>query len=193
MPRETPLYRYDIINALIKKYDYQSYLEIGLARGENFAAVECPVKVSVDIAGNPTFKMPSDEFFKQNEMIYDIIFVDGDHSTEQARRDVVNAMRWCNYDGAIVIHDCSPGLPEHATDEYTGGCWMGGVWKVIAGLRTRDDLVVHTVNTDCGVAVVRRGKQTPLVLPDELTFDYLTDNRETVLNLISVDDFEAML
>jgi hypothetical protein len=196
MPRETPLYRYDIINALIQKYGYQSYLEIGLARGETFAAVRCEHKDSVDIAGNPTFKMTSDAFFAQNpkELLYDIIFVDGDHSTEQARRDVENALRCCPIDGTIVIHDCSPGLPEHATDEYTGGCWMGGVWKVIAELRARDDLVVYTVNTDCGVAVVRRGvNDDPFYVPDNPPFTLLENYRQNVLNLVSVDEFEAML
>jgi hypothetical protein len=194
MPRETPLYRYDIINALIQKYGYQSYLEIGLARGETFAAVQCPVKVSVDIAGDPTYKMTSDAFFEQNETMYDIIFVDGDHSTAQARKDVENALRWCDYDGTLVIHDCNPGLPEHATDEYTGGCWLGGVWKVIADLRTRPHLVLSTVDTDCGVAIVRRGVNTdPIFLPPELTFSYLERFRGEILNLVSVDAFEAML
>ena len=65
---------------LIKKFNYTKYLEIGIAGGECFRFIEAAYKVSVDPAedryahANPTFKMTSDDFFKQNHEIFDIIF-----------------------------------------------------------------------------------------------------------------------
>jgi|GEM_PF-7132737 hypothetical protein len=58
------MYRFDIINALIKKYGYQHYLEIGVEAGETFTKVQCAVKHGVDpFSVNATFRISSDEFF----------------------------------------------------------------------------------------------------------------------------------
>ena len=77
------MYRFDIINTLIKKHGYQRYLEIGVEGGEAFGSVQCAVKHGVDpYSVNATFRIPSDEFFAMiNEDVeYDIIFVDGLHT-----------------------------------------------------------------------------------------------------------------
>lgn len=184
------MYRYDVINHLIRKYGYTSYLEIGLSAGETFATIPCERKDSVDIRGNPTYKMTSDEFFDRHITIpYDIIFVDGDHSTEQAARDIENALRWIPPHGTVVAHDCNPTSRKMAADEDNGGCWMGGVWKTIARLRTDPLLTIQTVDTDCGVAVIRRGEQTPVELPLTLDYAYFDICRKSLLNIISVEAF----
>lgn len=51
-------YRWDIINHLIKKYNYKSFLEIGYYKGWSFDNVQCEFKIAVD--PNPS-KTPDQE------------------------------------------------------------------------------------------------------------------------------------
>lgn len=80
--------RSQLINSLIKKNNYRTYLEIGsntLAQpGYYFDNGEIALKHGVDPAVDTTFKMTADEIFdKYIKMKYDIIFVDGLHIFEQ--------------------------------------------------------------------------------------------------------------
>ena len=90
--------RYEIINLLIVKNGYKSYLEIGLDNGLNFSKIKIDNKKSVDPAlgqyshAKPTYKLTSDDFFKQNKDKYDIIFIDGLHHSEQVYRDIKNSL-----------------------------------------------------------------------------------------------------
>lgn len=101
-----------ILNFLIKKYGYLSYLEIGLFKGDTFKKIKCPLKHSVDIDSEyaqPTYLMSSDSFFslyKNNK--YDIIFIDGEHSEDQTTKDILNSLSVLNRGGTIVVHDCDP-------------------------------------------------------------------------------------
>ena len=89
--------RHEIINLLITKNNYKSYLEIGLDNGFNFSRIEINNKISVDPAlgqyshANPTYKLTSDDFFSQNKNRYDIIFIDGLHHSEQVYKDIKNS------------------------------------------------------------------------------------------------------
>lgn len=49
-------------------------------------------------------QMMSDQFFKQNKKMYDIIYIDGDHTARSVLRDAVNAFD-CLRDGGILIFD----------------------------------------------------------------------------------------
>ena len=80
--------RSDIINQLIKTYNYQSYLEIGYGTGYTFHKITAPTKVGVDgcngtPAGDKTVvRLRSEDYFKmakvQGVAKYDIIFIDID-------------------------------------------------------------------------------------------------------------------
>ena len=63
--------RTDIINSLIQKFGYTTYLEIGVQNGVNFKRVICKYKVGVDpdpkVELYGVYKMTSDHFFKQNK------------------------------------------------------------------------------------------------------------------------------
>ena len=37
-----------------------------------------------------------------------MIFIDGDHSFEQSRRDVEHALAHLAPEGVILVHDCNP-------------------------------------------------------------------------------------
>jgi hypothetical protein len=184
--------RSDIINHLIDTNEYKRYLEIGVRDNKNFNRIKTPHKDGVDPAGKCNYKMKSDEFFKTipKDQMYDIVFIDGLHLKDQVLRDVGNSLKHLSDGGVIVMHDCSPLKPEHATGKYPGhGTWNGTVWQAFAELRmTRKDLSMWTVDEDCGCGIVKVGSQK-LFPKQELKFSLLANNRKELLNLISPEEF----
>ena len=51
------------------------------------------------------YKDGSDAFFKKNNKKYDLIFIDGNHTIDQAFKDIANAFNCLNKNGIIIIHD----------------------------------------------------------------------------------------
>lgn len=51
-----------------------------------------------------SFQMMSDQFFKRNKKMYDMIYIDGDHTARSVLRDAVNAFD-CLKDGGLLIFD----------------------------------------------------------------------------------------
>ena len=185
--------RIDIINSLISRYGYTSYLEIGTATRACFDAIVCPVKKCVDPATGTTqydFNMTSDDFFAQNTQQFDLIFIDGLHTAEQVTRDVQNSLLWLNDGGRIVMHDCNPPTAQY---ERYDAC--GTVWKAVYNLRcTRADLAITVVDTEFGVGVIER-EPAPRILHFNTYFTYelMASSREESLGLITEDEFLAGL
>ena len=50
-------------------------------------------------------KMTSDNFFQNNNKIFDLIFIDGDHSSDQVLRDINNAWSILNNGGFLILDD----------------------------------------------------------------------------------------
>ena len=50
-------------------------------------------------------KMTSNEFFKKNYNYFDLIFIDGDHSTDQIEIDLINSWNVLKKGGFLVIDD----------------------------------------------------------------------------------------
>lgn len=203
-PKPT-MFRYDVINALIEKFGYERYLEIGVRNGECLRAVNAPMRDGVD--PNATLDpegvnhpMTSDEFFAglPESQTYDIVFIDGLHQRDQVLRDVENSLRHLSTNGTIVLHDCDPPTEYHATHESNGGDWNGTVYQAILDLRSRrTDLEIFTIGTDWGVGVIRRGEATTIdaTLAEAAILDFavFAANRATLLNLISVERFQEWL
>ena len=191
--------RTEIINGLIKKYKYESYLEIGVNTpaqpGYNWVGVNIPIKHGVDPNVDTTYRMTSDEFFdKYVTQKYDIIFVDGLHIFEQVYNDIINSLNNLNDNGVIVVHDCNPVTEITQRRERASDSWHGDVWKSIVKLRMENpDLDICTVNTDEGCGIIKRGKQDLLVVDKDIDvydYNFLEKNRKNALNLISVDEFK---
>jgi len=190
--------RTDIINHLIEYNGYSRYLEIGVRHGNNFREIKIDHKDSVDPAPkcDCSYPMTSDDFFKNTKPAqkYDIIFIDGLHIKEQVIRDVNNSLDRLNDGGVIVMHDCNPKNPEHATEKYNGGIWNGTVWEAFVEFRfTSSDLCMCVVDVDHGCGIIRRGAQDTLDRPTKMSFDFFQQNRMKLLNLISAGDFEKHL
>ena len=55
--------RTDIINTYIYKYNFKTYLEIGVRDGANFDKIKIKNKISVDPYWPATYKITSNNFF----------------------------------------------------------------------------------------------------------------------------------
>jgi predicted O-methyltransferase YrrM len=186
--------RTDIINHLIKKNNYKRYLEIGVRDPEsNLNLISIEHKDGVDPAGNCNFPITSDDFFEQldENVTYDIIFIDGLHLDYQVEKDITNSLKHLSEDGTIVMHDCSPIKEEHQVEEYVvGTTWNGTTWKAYVKFRMMDEnLSMFVVDTDHGVGVITKGKQTLYPKSDVLDFKLLNENRKEILNLITPQQF----
>jgi hypothetical protein len=186
--------RTDIINAIAKKINAKSYLEIGVDNGVNFEKVNCEYKVGVD----PNSQLPniismtSDEFFAQNKEKFDLIFIDGLHTYEQVYKDIINSLNVLNPNGYIICHDTNPISEERQTPQWNGGDWNGECWKVFVNLRReRIDLEMMTIDVDEGVSLIKRGFQVPLNIQSELTYKELEKNRKEWLNLKNEYEFKT--
>jgi len=202
--------RSDIINALVKKYNYNTYLEVGYGNGDTFHRVELPLEKKIGIdGGNGTppndkhvVRMTSDEYFQKNQqftnLTFDIIFIDGSHLCENVENDLRNALECLNPSGAIVMHDCLPPnkyYQERTQSPHVTG-WTGDTWKAYMKFRaTRQDIEMCVVDTDYGCGVVRYGTQelVQLDLENDLIYDNLEKNKVEWLNLVSVDNFVERL
>ena len=197
--------RTSIINHLISRGDYQSYLEIGVRDFRNFDQVCCAWKTAVDPAplGKATrpltdniFELTSDQFFSTiaDDIRFDLVFIDGLHVDEQVEKDIDGALAHLSEGGTIVMHDCNPPTEFHQRDSYQVNGkfppWNGTTWKAFARKRMkRTDLEMMVVNTDWGVGIIRRGRQKTFPEQREVNWSLLASRREELMNLISVEEF----
>jgi hypothetical protein len=190
--------RTELINGLIKKYNFKTYLEIGVNTqsqpGYNWVGVDILVKHGVDPNVDTTYKMTSDEFFDNHiSQKYDIIFIDGLHLFEQVYRDITNSLNNLENNGIIVVHDCNPITEITQRRERASDSWHGDVWKAIVKLKIEESNInICTVDTDEGCGIIRKGSQTLLKITEGTNiedYSFLENNRKEVLNLISVNEF----
>ena len=189
--------RTDIIQFLVNKIGAKDYLEIGMGAGLNFKTINCENKTSVDPTPtvSVTHSITSDDFFKQNDKSFDIIFIDGLHWSEQVYKDIINSLNILNEDGYIICHDMNPHTefmqryPQPKAEcEWTGDCW-----KAWVKLKTEyDDLEMNVVDTDYGCGIISKGIQKLIKHDYELTWESLEKNRKELLNLISIEEFKEI-
>ena len=188
--------RDELINYLIKKIDAQSYLEIGICDGSNHKKIQCKNKIGVDPnsgSSEVTYQITSDTFFYHNKGMFDVIFVDGLHVYEQVYKDIINSLKFLNKNGYVICHDMNPPTEQHQAVPRPIGQrqWNGDCWKAWARIRSeRNDLTMHVVDMDWGCGVIKFGNQQPLLIDiNKLNYEFLENNRKSVLNLISTEDF----
>lgn len=198
-------YRTTLLQTLIDKYEYKSYLEIGIDNSRNFNSIKCTNKVSVDPAkdryrhAKPTHKMTSDEYFKTHNDMFDIVFIDGLHENTQVYKDIQNALNILNTNGTIVCHDLNPAKEKHQivprVINSSDNTWNGDCWKAWVRLRCEQpDLHMVVINEDHGLGVIKRGEQVTLDVNDViLEYKHFSKNRKKWLNIISRKQFEQTL
>lgn len=215
--------RIDILQRIAEALNARRYLEIGVSKGETFFPLRIARKVAVDPSPRLSWRkrlrkcftnprnffntyhfLTSDDFFARVPPPsggFDLVFIDGLHTYEQALRDTLNALKVLKPGGVIALHDCNPphgpaALPAASYEAAAAakapgwtGEWCGDVWKAIVHLRAGETaLEVAVLDCDYGVGLVRRGAtQAPLKLDIAglKTWDYakLAAGRRELLNL----------
>jgi hypothetical protein len=186
--------RFDIINTLIKKFNFKTYLEVGTRnRADNFNNIICEHKVCLDPDPNAKADhiLTSDEYFSQYKDKFDIIFIDGLHLEDQVLKDIENSLECLNPGGYIVCHDCLPETFLQQTEYNMGGFWTGTSWKAFARYRmTHPELTMFTVDADWGCGVITRGSQVCFPETSEkLDWEFFKINRDKLLNVIKPETF----
>lgn len=178
--------RSEILNSLINKFGYKTFLELGVNNGINFESIKAEYKIGVDPdpKSPATLKITSDAFFETNNQKFDLVFVDGLHHADQVYKDILNSLDFLNDGGAILVHDCNPLTEASQIVPRMQTYWHGDVWKAWVKLRTeRDDLNMFVIDTDCGCGLITKGAQNKLVTDKEITYKNLDTYRNNWLNL----------
>jgi len=223
--------RIEILRRIAAALNARHYLEIGVSKGESFFPLRVARKVAVDphprlswrkrlrkLVANPLnlfnayHRITSDEYFARHAPPpggFDLVFIDGLHTYEQALRDARNALKVLSPGGVVALHDCNPphaaaALPARSYEDAAAarppgwtGEWCGDVWKAIVHLRVaHPDLEVAVLDCDYGVGLLRRGKGAPppsVELAALARWDYarLAGARAELLNLRSPEYFAA--
>ena len=166
--------RFDLINQIIKKKEFKSYLEVGCQSDVNFSKIIINEKVGVDPQSGGTHRMTSDQFFAENKSTFDLIFIDGLHVYEQVLKDIDNSLKVLNENGVILIHDCLPSKIWHQTIPQTHSSWNGDVWKSIVKSRAREDIDTYTIKADQGLGLVLKRKNKEILTHEIKDFKNLT-------------------
>ena len=87
--------RLEIVSETIKSKKFSTYLEIGCFDNQLFNHINID-KTGVDPFKGGNIKLKSDQFFKINKKKYDCIFIDGLHTYEQVKKDIVNSINCLN-------------------------------------------------------------------------------------------------
>lgn len=195
-----------IINHLIYKNNFRSYLEIGVYNCYHFSDVKIDNKIGVDPypdLNNNVYKkfanqiciMTSETFFTNldKKTKFDIIFIDGCLLEDNIYNDISSSIEHLNLNGCIIVHDCNPPSEFFQRDDYekrhnnniikwnmkkySDRNWNGKTWKAIIKLRKmRHDLEIYVIDTDWGVGIIKFGMSNPLNLPLKDDEYYKFDN-----------------
>lgn len=189
--------RNGIVQGVLNLFADPSYLEIGVNKGMTFNALKAARKVAVDpkflfdteavAAQDPScafHEITSDDYFGRiadRGDPFDVIYLDGLHTSEQTIRDLINAISFLKRDGVIVIDDVFPSsyvaaLPDRhhtrvirkATGD-TAGAWMGDVYRLVFFVETFcQQFSYATVNNNHGQLVMWQ-EPRPRVIERTLT------------------------
>ena len=177
-----------LLNALIEKYNLESYCEIGLQNANNnFNKIKCKIKCSVDPdpSANAMFDCTSDEFFKVNSNKFSIFFIDGLHHADQVKRDFENSLKCLDDNGFIVLHDVLPENEQGTKVPRETKVWWGDVYKFAMTMHDYG-LEFKTFNIDNGCMVVSKTPIIRPVHPGNIKYDWNTYNlyKESLLRIV---------
>jgi tetratricopeptide (TPR) repeat protein len=207
---------HQVLRGLHGRLKPRVYLEIGIETGASLALARPPTialgidpapRISFDFtADTRVFETTSETFFAEHDVRaltglpgFDLAFIDGLHTFDQALRDFTDIERLALPGSVVLVHDCMPLSAPTATREQHTRFWSGDTWKLVPLLkRHRPDLTVRTIACPpTGLAVITGLDPRSTVLVDDraalvaefidLPFEYLDDDRDSKLNVIAND------
>ena len=187
-------FRWDLIQYLISKNKYSDYLEIGCDQDQLFSKIKIENKIGVDPYSGGNVRKTSDDFFKDNKEKFDIVFIDGLHTYNQVKKDILNSLDCLKEEGIVLVHDCMPdSLSKQAVPRYRM-IWNGDVWRAIVDLRQREDLEIFTCEMDQGIGVIKKEINSSILKIEKpvinLKFKDYFDNYKNFLRVISVEELK---
>jgi hypothetical protein len=209
----------DVINLLIRKYQFTSFLEIsvpttGLRFGEvtsetlerrHRIVYNCPPEF--DDGHEVTWRSANTSLDAITKTLpaalrYDVVLVDSFHSHECSARDLRFASSMVSERGLIVMHDAAPPILRATIPDFIEGPWAGQSYAALIDfLLSHPERSVYVVSVDWGVAIIGSPMGKPLgpevpsqawrALPDnyEERFTFFVANRKALLNLINWNEF----
>lgn len=197
--------RYELLTDLVYRFNYQSYLEIGVQNSDvNFNKVDEGLEmrrigVDPDPSAEAEYPLTSDVFFEEWKMggqAFDLIFIDGLHHADQVYRDMENSLRHLSPVGTIVVHDCKPRNYAAQVVPRTQVEWNGDVWRGWCRFRAKAHefgIEMFVLDTDDGCGIIRRGTSPRWIPPTELTYEGLVEEEYAWLNLHPVSMYEQLI
>ncbi len=174
-----------------------SYLEIGVKNpANNFNKIICKRKIGVDPdpEANATVCETSDDFFEHYAMLFDVIFLDGLHHSDQIQRDFENSLKALAYGGFIIIHDTLPDEEQYTTVPRATKKWFGDVYKFAMVLgKYRDHIDFRTINIDCGCTVIWKGQAKMKGINRNVKWDTYIADRKTNMRIIEPSEIETFI
>ena len=189
-------FRWDLIEYLINKYKYSDYLEIGCDQDQLFSKVRIKNKTGVDPISGGNIRKTSDEFFRENKNKFDIVFIDGLHTYNQVKKDILNSINCLKEEGIVLVHDCMPdSLSKQAVPRYRMS-WNGDVWKAIVDLRQNEYLEIYTCKIDQGIGVIKKKRNSSILKLEknikDLKFKDYYKNYVKYLRVVDLKEFQKL-
>ena len=189
--------RDQIIQETIDRKEYKSYLEIGCDQNQVFSKIKIEKKIGVDPVSGGTIRDTSDNFFKKNDIKFDIIFIDGLHEYNQVKKDINNSLFFLNNNGVIFLHDCMPRGFIYQAVPRASGAWNGDVWKNIVETRTQIEIDTYVIYADQGIGMIlKRSNRNLLKLEvnnfKKLKYKDFYYNYKEYLNVVSHEDLKII-
>lgn len=182
------IWRGQLIDAFVQKYNYKSYLEIGFLNGLTFNLVNCDHKIGVDpqprVNDHRVVAKTSDDFFAENTNIFDIVFIDGNHEKHQVYRDFKNSYQFLNDNGLIIFHDINP--PSKAGTALSGHGDCFETW-----LNMCNHYKLYTYSTKDDSVGIFNKKLNPVFIDFDLkNYDYeeLNNNRNKYIFDLQINE-----
>jgi hypothetical protein len=160
--------RIALVNLLLSKFENPNYLEIGCASNKLFSSIFAINKTGVDPESGGTIRKTSDDFFKFNKKKFDVIFIDGLHTYDQVRKDIINSLKSLTHKKVsfIALHDMLPrNWKEQHIPVISRGAWNGDVWKIAFELKETQGIEFKILRIDNGIGVIKVLKKN-IVLKD---------------------------